>query len=307
MTMPEPTEPPTCIVCGSTAHPAYEKDGADYWACNGCGLLFLHPLPDPGEMHGFADSEYSGGAYEEYARARDLKMATFRDRCRIIRGFAPSGRLLDVGAACGFMIDVGLEEGYDAHGIEFSSAAIVQASDAARPRIIEASIDSLDTAALGRFDLITAFDIVEHSLAPLEFLQSLTKLVRPGGVIVLSTPDVDHVLRHIMRSRWPHLQPLQHTYLFSRQEHASGAREERARSRVAHPGHQGAEPRLPGRPGRAAQSPRPPHLQRDRRASYLKGSDDTRSAVGIGEMLVVARWNGEVATASATGVDTVQR
>ena len=254
----------TCVVCGSTAtRPAYSKDGSHYWSCAGCGLLFLHPLPDPGEMHGFADSEYSGGAYEEYARARDLKMATFRDRCRVIRHVAPTGRLLDVGAACGFMIDVALEAGYDAHGIEFSSAAIAQASDAARPRIVEASIDSLDTASLGLFDVITAFDIVEHSLAPIDFLRSLTKLVRPGGAVVLSTPDVDHVLRHVMRSRWPHLQPMQHTYLFSRKSMRTRVGKERAAGRVARPGHQGPQPRLPGRSGGAAQSARAPRVPRD--------------------------------------------
>jgi SAM-dependent methyltransferase len=215
--MPDGVNGPACIVCGSATRPAYEKGGSEYHRCDGCGLLFLHPLPDPGEMQGFAEAEYSGGAYEEYARARDLKMATFRDRCAVIERYVPRGRLLDVGAACGFMIDVALESGYDAYGVEFSAAAIAQASDEAQPRIFQESVDALDTASLGVFDLVTAFDIVEHSLAPIGFLRSLTRLLRPGGFVVLSTPDVDHFLRHVMRARWPHLQPLQHTYLFSRE------------------------------------------------------------------------------------------
>ena len=69
---------------------------------------------------------------------------------------------------------------------------------------------------LGEFDIITAFDIIEHTRDPVAFLGELRELLRPGGSLLLTTPDVLHPLRWLMGARWPMLQPLQHTFLFSR-------------------------------------------------------------------------------------------
>jgi len=168
-------------------------------------------------MQGFAEAEYSGGVYQEYVRARELKYATFRTRVALIRHHALSGRLLDVGCACGYFIDVALQAGYDAYGIEFSAEAISQASSEARRRIFQGNVDQLQAGPGEQFDIITAFDIIEHSLAPLQLLSQLYTLLRPGGCLVLTTPDSRHVLRFLMGERWPMLQPLQHIFLFSRQ------------------------------------------------------------------------------------------
>src|SRR5213078_2945981 len=42
------------------------------------------------------------------------------------------------------------------------------------------------------------------------------QILRPGGVLAISSPDTGHFLRYLMGSRWPMLQPMQHTVLFSR-------------------------------------------------------------------------------------------
>jgi SAM-dependent methyltransferase len=168
-------------------------------------------------MQSFAEAEYSDGVYQEYIRARELKYVTFRARLALIQRYVSSGRLLDVGCACGYLVDAALQAGYDAYGIEFSAAAINQASPEARQRILLGNIDQLKVETLGQFDVITAFDIIEHSLVPLQFLSQLRTLLRPGGCLVLTTPDTRHILRFLMGERWPMLQPLQHTFLFSRQ------------------------------------------------------------------------------------------
>lgn len=165
----------------------------------------------------YANKEYAaGGVYKAYVQARDLKMATFRHRMSAIQKVATGKRLLDVGCACGYLIDVALESGDDAYGIEFSEAAIALASEAARPRIIQGDVNQLDTSHQGIYDVITAFDILEHTQAPNEFLTSLRTLLAPGGLLVIATPDTGHVLRVLMGTHWPNLQPNQHTFLFSR-------------------------------------------------------------------------------------------
>jgi 2-polyprenyl-3-methyl-5-hydroxy-6-metoxy-1,4-benzoquinol methylase len=167
----------------------------------------------------YADEEYSSGLYKKYIEAKNLKYDTFRSRLPKIQAALPNGgkngKLLDVGCSCGYFIDVALETGFDAYGIEFSSVAIGMASPAARPRIIQGNVNTLDSAHTA-FDVITAFDIIEHTDNPLDFLQNLKSILKPTGIMVLTTPDTGHFLRPLMGSRWPMLQPLQHTFLFSK-------------------------------------------------------------------------------------------
>jgi len=81
-----------------------------------------------------------------------------------------------------------------------------------RGRITRGDINDLPP---GAFDVITAFDILEHAQDPLQTLRAWADRLRPGGILALTTPDTDSLLGKLMGSRWPMLQPLQHTVLFS--------------------------------------------------------------------------------------------
>ncbi len=163
-------------------------------------------------MRAYAEDHYKAGVYAEYTKARPIKLATFRRRIELIRKYKPSGKLLDLGCACGFMIEAALEAGYDASGVEFSKEAINAAAPGIKERIIQGDINQLQP---GEFDIITAFDIIEHTQDPLASLRQWADLLKPGGILVITSPDTDSMFRKLMRSRWPMLQPLQHTFLFS--------------------------------------------------------------------------------------------
>ena len=212
----------TCPVCNRTATFYCRKDGATYYRSPDCGLIFQHPLPQVDDMINYAQEEYASGVYKEYVHARELKYETFRRRLPRIQASLldqsnkRNGRLLDVGCSCGYFLDVALGAGFDASGIEFSSEAISAASPDAKPRITQGDINTMSRDQTESFDVVTAFDIIEHTDAPLNFLQNLKSMLKPGGVIALTSPDTGHFLRPMMGSRWPMLQALQHTHLFSK-------------------------------------------------------------------------------------------
>jgi 2-polyprenyl-3-methyl-5-hydroxy-6-metoxy-1,4-benzoquinol methylase len=78
----------------------------------------------------------------------------------------------------------------------------------------------------GVFDVVSAFDLIEHVPDPRALLRRCAGLLKSGGMLVMSTPDAGHVLRFLMRSRWPMLQPMQHLFLFSRRALATALRAE---------------------------------------------------------------------------------
>ena len=165
-------------------------------------------------MLSYADTEYEGGLYKEYVEARDMKLDHFRHRMQLLAPRVRTGKMLDVGCSCGYLMEVAAENGFDVHGLEFSKAAIAAAAPSIQPRIQRSSIEGLTGEE--EFDLITAFDLIEHIERPGEFLSKARQLLKPGGTLAIATPDADHFLRYLMRSSWPMLQPMQHLTLFCR-------------------------------------------------------------------------------------------
>jgi SAM-dependent methyltransferase len=69
--------------------------------------------------------------------------------------------------------------------------------------------------ALGSFDAVALFDVIEHIVAPHETLRRIYQLLRAEGLLLLVTPDGDGLSTKLMGSRWPHLFP-EHVICFSR-------------------------------------------------------------------------------------------
>lgn len=210
-----------CPVCHSHCEKSFSKPPGVYYSCDKCQSMFLWPMPTVEQMQQYANDQYRDGHYADYVKAKDLKTYTFQGRItEILKYLSPNSatklRHLDVGCSVGFMIEVALQNGFDSFGVEFSQEAIAKASPDIQKRIMKADVNQLSASDDEKFDLITCFDIVEHVQEANHFLSSLRKLLRPGGVLVLTTPDPEHRLARIMGRRWPMLQPLQHSILFSK-------------------------------------------------------------------------------------------
>lgn len=205
-----------CPVNGLPARLYCRKGPASYYLEPASGTIFQAEMPSVHAMNRYADDEYSSGAYREYAKSRDLKVATARPRLAAIRSLAKGRRLLDVGCATGFFLEAAAEEGFDVAGVEFSPVAISHARPDIRSRILCGDVNALRGRSSEKFDVVTAFDIIEHVQNPVDFLGDIREILVPGGILAISSPDTGHFLRYLMGSRWPMLQPMQHTVLFSR-------------------------------------------------------------------------------------------
>ena len=205
-----------CPICGVTSKPAERVGDATYYGCPVCETLFQYPMPTIEAVRAYLDSEYTSGVYNDYVAAAKLKSLTFRTRIKDIRARTGVGKLLDVGASCGFFVEEAVAAGYDAYGVELSAEAIAKAPDEVRARLTHGDVTAVDLSTKGPFDVITAFDVIEHLFDPIAFLAGLRRVAKPGSWIVITTPDVGHVLRYVLRARWPMFQPMQHTVLFSR-------------------------------------------------------------------------------------------
>lgn len=177
--------------------------------CRQCGLTYADPRLTPEK------TLVSYQAVEDplYIQEEDGRSLTFTrhigDLERIKR---PPGRLLDVGAYSGVFVDVAKSRGWDSVGLEPSHWAVEQA----RAKGLSMIEGTLATSSLpdASFDVVTMWDVIEHMCDPLAEVRIAQRLLRPRGLLVIHTMDIDSVFARIMGKRWPWLMEM-HIYFFS--------------------------------------------------------------------------------------------
>ncbi|WP_225412229.1 class I SAM-dependent methyltransferase [Stigmatella hybrida] len=190
-----------CTSFGHRTHPPI-------WECEECQMLFQWPLPSAAELlRAYQDVEDP-----LYVAEKDNRYRTFR---RVLQALGPAqGRtLLDVGAYCGYFLDVAREGGFRPEGLELSRWA------AGHARSLGFTVHGRplrELATEGRtYDVVTLWDVVEHFADPREELAAAFQLVRPGGRLYLSTIDVSSLVARVLGGQWPWLMDM-HLFYFGR-------------------------------------------------------------------------------------------
>ena len=217
----------TCQVCGSSERTLKFED-APYkvFTCSSCSFVYVSPrltgqalLDVYNETYWKSDNPKERG-YADYAKESALYLKTYRKRMKLVSKWLPkAGRILDVGCAAGYFLQVAQQHGHDVHGVELSEAIAKQAIDSLGPeRVFNGFLDDAATARNWQdqsFDLVTIWDVIEHVPEPQSLLASIKKLIKPGGKLLLETQNVDSKLANRLGKRWHHYKHDEHLYHFN--------------------------------------------------------------------------------------------
>jgi 2-polyprenyl-3-methyl-5-hydroxy-6-metoxy-1,4-benzoquinol methylase len=212
-----------CVVCGSDQHAPFRQSGSfEIRRCRGCGLRFLHPQPTADDLERLYAESYFQSAdsvaqgYSAYSDEAANWRATFRDRLRHLPSPPAGARLLDVGAAAGYFVEQARKVGWDAEGVEPSNWAATYARETLQQPVRQATLESAGYADRS-FDLVTFWEVIEHLPRPHEFLVEVARVLRPNGMIALSTPDCGSLAARFSGKRWLGWQKIpEHLYFFDR-------------------------------------------------------------------------------------------
>jgi 2-polyprenyl-3-methyl-5-hydroxy-6-metoxy-1,4-benzoquinol methylase len=207
-----------CTVCHGHARSRGEKNAFPLYSCNECGHMFVWPIPD--SPQGIYSEDYfhggeNGFGYIDYDRDKAPMADTFRVYLKEIAKHGKlSGAMLDVGAATGFFLDIARRDGWETYGVELSQYA----AEVARRKGLRVSTGTTDDCDFpaGFFDVVTAWDVIEHMPNPLASLEKIHDLLKPGGLLVINTPDSGCLLARILGKRWHLVVPPEHLNLFHR-------------------------------------------------------------------------------------------
>ncbi len=210
-----------CPLCGANEQRPYlAVNGFQIVRCQQCGFLFVSPAPSRQELAAFyQNAAYYEGSRLGYAgymadRARHEQLA--RARLQRIERLRPErGRILDVGCAAGFFLKVAQERGWQPQGVEISTGMAAYASQLlGRP--IAPALDDLD-AAPASLDAVTLWEYIEHIPDPRDEIRRLVALLKPGGVLALSTPNTGYWVAVHQPMRWREFKPPAHLGFFTAQ------------------------------------------------------------------------------------------
>jgi len=207
-----------CPICNSEPWtPVIEKSGYWYVRCAGCRSVYLSPTPLLEKIEAF----YQNPAYFEGSEAAGYRSYTemhkalaphFRRRLQRLAQFFPKrGRLLDVGCADGFFLQLARADGWEVFGIEISRSIAEEASQQLGIPIVS----SYQELPERPFDVLTLWEVIEHLPEPLATLSQLRERLRPGGALMLSTPNAGHWQALCAPELWTAYRPPAHLVLFT--------------------------------------------------------------------------------------------
>lgn len=188
-----------CPACGSAAkHFKYEKNGIRYDECEACETFYVNPRPSSEVLDWFyRDSpnyaywnDVIFPASEAARREKIFKPRVDNVLAMCAKYNVPTGSLLEVGAGFGtFCTEVKARDVFKRVVAVEPTRALAETCRQRGLEVIEKPIEHIDMSGEEGFDVVANFEVIEHLFDPSAFIRDMTKLLRPGGIMVLACPN----------------------------------------------------------------------------------------------------------------------
>jgi SAM-dependent methyltransferase len=216
-----------CRVCGGSTeaigavHGAYSDRDFSLWRCAVCRYAFIaDPWTDFAEIY---DDRYYAGhgadpmvdyAFELSHPERTVRGYEWRGVTEVVTdllGSLRDVRWLDFGCGNGGLVRH-VRAATSADAVGFEEGSIAEQARAIGVPIVTA--DALDQMR-GSFDVVTAVEVIEHTLDPLAELRRIRELLRPGGLLFLTTGNAAPFAQRL--TEWSYVVPEIHISFFEPQ------------------------------------------------------------------------------------------
>jgi 2-polyprenyl-3-methyl-5-hydroxy-6-metoxy-1,4-benzoquinol methylase len=198
-----------CYLCGTPLKPNFQKRGYQFWSCAQCYLECINPQPDDtvlGQIYGEHYYEAWGLSTSE-PLVKKIKQQTFARYLSLLPKPSRGDRLLDCGAATGYLVELAAQQGWEAYAIEISKFGADACSNIlGADHVHQGELENAQFTANpeGLFEVITMIDFIEHLRDPRSWLQWARTHLSSGGHLLVVTPNVGSYSHRLMGTRWTH-------------------------------------------------------------------------------------------------------
>lgn len=204
-----------CIVCCNSKHDQLYKG---IIRCSNCGHIFADiNLTDEELRDTYRKNYFFGDEYSNYVADKRVIRKNFQKRLEVLREFIDAdhhNRLLEIGCAYGFFLELAKEQFKIAVGLDISEDGIRYARDVLG--VIAYQADLLQHDFSGQmFDVVCMWDTIEHIRDPRLYIEKLSSIIPKDGLLALTTGDIDSLIARLQRDRWRLIHPPTHIHYFS--------------------------------------------------------------------------------------------
>ena len=187
----------SCPACDGTSTEQHgEKQGFAYVQCIDCGTIYTNPRASLDLLHEFYSQSANYAYWNEHvfpATEEARRTSIFRPRAVRLLEYCHkygihSGTLLEVGAAFGtFCQEVRELNLFDRIIALEPTAGLANTCRQRGLEVLECFVEDIEESELA--DVVAAFEVVEHLFSPRDFLTDCQRILKPGGLVVLSCPN----------------------------------------------------------------------------------------------------------------------
>ncbi len=206
--------------------PAFDVERAKRFTlarCEGCGLVRSEPVLSKEELGDYYSEPYYGAGQQKFTGLVEwLTQLDNQQRARKLLALLHTykkdnpetvPRILDIGCGRANLLAALSRLGCECHGVERAEFPLDQPPPGVHLHRGELTKLSPET---NRFDAVVLWHVLEHLNDPVITLKTVTRLMRPGGILALAVPNFGSWQAALFKSAWFHLDLPRHTYHFNR-------------------------------------------------------------------------------------------
>jgi SAM-dependent methyltransferase len=195
-----------CRLCDSDhSRLVWRQNGSRIERCGGCGVLFAVNPPSQTELNAlYEKGALIGAPTDDIGRENgpppEWKQREQMSILRRLKQFGVSGSLLDVGAFDGMFMNNAKRAGFDVAGVEPLREAYQHVSVTLGLPVTHGDLHAAVFQS-ERFAAVSLLDVIEHVYDPIAELREVRRVLKPGGVLVMTTPNAAGLLQRIVGAK----------------------------------------------------------------------------------------------------------
>ncbi len=187
-----------------------------YLICRSCQHVSVeNPLSeeDLSAYYRSRDSHHTSEVKIAWDYSESKRSLVYRPLLDSIGSLTPPGRLLDIGCSNGSFVSAACGAGWEGCGVELETKSY-ELARARGVNVYNAELSELAFPA-DSFSAITMWQVIEHLHSPRSLIAEIARILKPGGILALSTPNVKGIGWRLLRSEWGAVEPQVHLHLFN--------------------------------------------------------------------------------------------
>lgn len=203
-----------CRICRSSGEAAETFAAVGSFRCGDCGTVQSEVLPTSRELSAhyasYSETYTAGMGARRFAREMPKRHAA---KLRLVEGFCPRGKLLDIGVAEGGFLSLAEAAGYEAIGCDYS----LRREYPPGVKVVAGMVDEPGGLPFedAHFDVVTLWAVIEHLRQPQVALAEIHRVLRTGGFLFIDTPLVGDSSERLAAARSHWICPPEHIHVLS--------------------------------------------------------------------------------------------